>query len=519
MPKKQRPIVGVQLPVQANGKRSSTPFNKSVWIAAAKALDSNDASRFISKVEKEKDWRWGYMKYVEDSMRLASNPEDCVKMATAAWKFVYEQLEYFPEVGAQPISLAQAMDSPNKNAAFETGIIKGSGKLETKFSLPIEGKTLTGAAAAKQIDEWKVKGVIEADTAVALSSMCTDNSWVQALSNKVFVLLGGLSEMGPLQRLLSFGATVVALDYHAPPLQKRLLETAAKYAGTLVLPLKPGASQLEQSKWAEKAGCDLLLNFPEVAEWLVNLYPEREMIIGSYCYLDGELFIKIVSTMDAICTTVSKKRKTPTGLCYYATPTDCHLVTKEAVKASYNQSHSGLAMILSMLCKPGYDKKNIVNGMQFTNSLVSRQGPNYCLAKRLQTYRAIVTREAGQSVSLNVAPTTKTVSVMKNKMFAFTMQGFTSFNPMYPFETESTKSVMTALMIHDFTNPKSSANPSCALDHPLQLLEKTQVHGGMYRTGLLFDSMGTPAAIVAILQKYGWILIIILLIPVLLKLM
>jgi len=262
-----------------------------------------------------------------------------------------------------------------------------------------------------------------------------------------------------------------------------------------------------------------LYNFPEVADWLVGVYPEREMIIGSFCYLDGELFIKIVSTMDAICTTVAQRRKTPTGLCYYATPTDCHIVTPEAVAASSRQSHSPLASLLSMiLCKPGYNNKNITNGLQFTNSLVSRQGPNYCLAKRLQTYRAIVNRSKGHNVSLNVAPTTKTVSVMKNKMFAFTMQGFTSFSPMYPFETETTKSVMTALLIHDFTNPKSSANASTKVGHPLQLIQKTQVHGGMYRTGLLFDSMGTPAAIVAILQKYGLILLLVLLLPVLVKL-
>jgi len=515
MPKKgKRPVVGVQLPKQSNGKRSSTPFNKAVWMAAAKAVDSEAAKRFVASVEKEKNWRWGYMKYVEESMRLASKPEDCVKMATAAWKFVYDSLEYFSEEGATPISIAQAMENPNKLAAFETGEIKGGAKVETEWSLPVEGKVLKGTQAAAQISAWKAKGVIESDTAEALMGFCRDSSFISGLSNKIFVLLGGLSEMGPLQRLLSFGATVVALDYHAKPLQERLLKIASQYSGTLILPLKTGTSSLPQEKWAENAGCDLLTNFPEVADWLVGLHPNKEMIIGSFCYLDGELFIKIVSTMDAICQTVTARRKTPTGLCYYATPTDCHIVTPEAVSASTKQSHSALATILSVMCKPGYNNKNIVNGLQFTNSLVDRQGPNYCLAKRLQTYRAIVGRANGHNVSLNVAPTTKTVSVMKNAMFAFTMQGFSSFSPMYPFETETTKSVMTALMIYDFINPKSSANASTNVGHPLQLIQKTQVHGGMYRTGLLFNSMGTPAAIVAILQKYGWILVLILLLLV-----
>merc|ERR1719219_1889226 len=451
------------------------------------------------------------MGYIAESMRIGDKPEDVLNMAEAAWHYVYEKIEYYPEQGADPISLLSAMEKPNPNAAFESGIISGSGKLEKNFYLPYEGKNLSGSDAEARINTWGREGVIESDTAQALLPFCSDNSFIDQLNDKVFVLLGGLSEMGPLQRLLSWGATVVALDYHAKPLQERLLKIASEYGGTLVLPLKPGCAKLDQSKWADKAGCDLLKDFPEVADWLVKLLPGREMIIGSFCYLDGERFIKIVSTMDAICSTVIQKRSSPTSLCYYATPTDCHLVTPEAVEASKSQSHSGLAGVLSsVLCKPGYSSKNVVGDVPFTNSLVPRQGPNYALAKRLQTYRAVLSRAAGTTVSLNVAPTTKTVSVMKNKIFAFTMAGMLAFKPMYPFDTETTKSVMTALLIHDICNSESSANPSANLDHPLQLLQKTQVHGGMYRTGLLFDSMGTPAVLIAALQKYWWGLLLIL---------
>merc|ERR1719483_401304 len=84
---------------------------------------------------------------------------------------------------------------PNKNAAFETGTLGGSGKLEKEFFLPFEGKTLRGAAAAKQIKDWTAGGVIEADTAEALLPMCESSDFIKNLGNKVFVLLGGLSEM------------------------------------------------------------------------------------------------------------------------------------------------------------------------------------------------------------------------------------------------------------------------------------------------------------------------------------
>jgi len=229
------------------------------------------------------------------------------------------------------------------------------------------------------------------------------------------------------------------------------------------------------------------------------------MVIGSYCYLDGEMFIKIVSTMDAVCRTVAANRSSPTGYAYLATPTDCHLVTDDAVRAASRQSHGGLASLFSLLCKSGYNKRNMLNGMQFTNSVVSRQGPNYVLAKRMQTWRAMLAQSQNAPVSLNVAPTTTTVSVMKNAVFAFTMAGMPSFKPMEPFATETTKSVMTALLVHDMIK---GGKPR--MDHPLQLLQTQQVHGGMYRTGLLFDSMGIPAFLMAVLKKYWFVFVFIL---------
>ena len=47
-----------------------------------------------------------------------------------------------------------------------------------------------------------------------------------------------------------------------------------------------------------------------------------------------------------------------------------------------------------------------------------RQGPNYALAKRLQSWRAMVARADGQPVSINVAPATATASVVSNPQFA-----------------------------------------------------------------------------------------------------
>jgi hypothetical protein len=52
------------------------------------------------------------------------------------------------------------------------------------------------------------------------------------------------------------------------------------------------------------------------------------------------------------------------------------------------------------------------------DSLVPQQGPNYALAKRLHRWRAATARRAGTTVSMNVAPPTRTRSVVKNRALA-----------------------------------------------------------------------------------------------------
>ena len=60
------------------------------------------------------------------------------------------------------------------------------------------------------------------------------------------------------------------------------------------------------------------------------------------------------------------------------------------------------------------------NGTEFfvAPEFVNEQGPNYALAKRVQHWRAMLLRERGHTVSANVAPASKTVSVMKQKLLA-----------------------------------------------------------------------------------------------------
>lgn len=64
-----------------------------------------------------------------------------------------------------------------------------------------------------------------------------------------------------------------------------------------------------------------------------------------------------------------------------------------------------------------------------------------------------------QLVSINVAPSTATASVVSNPQFAAAFEGMGKFDPMEILREETSRAVMGALLIHDLRNPKAMANP------------------------------------------------------------
>jgi hypothetical protein len=108
------------------------------------------------------------------------------------------------------------------------------------------------------------------------------------------------------------------------------------------------------------------------------------------------------------------------------------------------------------------------------DSLVAQQGPNYALAKRLQRWRATVARQAGTTVSLNVAPPTRTRSVLKNRALAAAYAGAHRFGAEV-FEPATTRVLMAALLVHDLHN----AGPPHP--HPWQDEADAAAHGGLWR--------------------------------------
>ncbi len=86
---------------------------------------------------------------------------------------------------------------------------------------------------------------------------------------------------------------------------------------------------------------------PEIANWLCSLEPDKRMVVGSYVYLDGELFVKVSVACDAIIAKVLAKRKNA-AIAMLGTPTDVYVVPREAREAG-NICVCGAAMFV-MCC-------------------------------------------------------------------------------------------------------------------------------------------------------------------------
>ena len=154
------------------------------------------------------------------------------------------------------------------------------------------------------------------------------------------------------------------------------------------------------------------------------------LVLGNYVYADGGANVRLSAAVDALTVRLQAGRG-DTALAFLATPTDVFAVPAEAVAQSARayatrsraaklagqplRTLSG-GRLLRRAYLPGADPG-------INDSLVPQQGPNYALAKRVHRWRATLARDAGTTVSLNVAPPTRTRSVLKNRVLAAAYAG------------------------------------------------------------------------------------------------
>jgi hypothetical protein len=480
---------GVAFPVAADGRRSTSELGRAVVADALSQVDSGAARA----AERETNWRAGYLAPFRGLIEagLASR-QAAVSVASGGLESLHRRMRVIGPDGAEA-GLDTVVSAP-AGGGLATVTVAGTGTVERDLSVPYRGEHLRGAALAGRLDTWVTKGVIEPSCADAVRAVAAHPDWL-ALPGRTVVVLGAGAEIGPLPVLLSWGVRIIGVDLPRAGIWERVLTEARRGAGTLLVPV--GAARAGEADLAQRAGLDLTDDIPAVADWLCGF--DGPLVLGNYVYADGAANVLLSSAVDALTVRVAAARADVT-LAFLATPTDVFAVPADAVAqaARAYATRSPVAKLggwplraasggrlLRRAYPPGADPG-------ICDSLIPQQGPNYALAKRIQRWRATVARDSGACVSMNVAPPTRTRSVLKNRALAAAYAGAGRFG-VEVFEPATTKALMAALLVHDLY---TGGGPPQA--HPWQDEAHAAAHGGLWRTAYAPRSALTLAALM------GW---------------
>jgi hypothetical protein len=468
---------GVAFPLAADGRRSTTALGRAVVADALRPVEPAAAAG----AEQEPNWRSGYLIHFRRLVEagLASKAA-ALSIAGAGLDSLHARMRVTWPAAAET-GLAALLSAPAQ-ARVTTLTVPGTGQPEPVLSLPYRDEQLSGNALARQLDTWVNGGIIEPSCADAVREVAAHPEWLR-LPGQTVIALGAGAEVGPLAPLLGWGARVAAIDVPSPPVWQRVMGLARRSAGTLLVPVRQQAEAPhpdgDDQAMAGQAGLNLAQAVPDAAAWLAAL--DGPLVLGNYVYADGAANVAVCAAADALTVRLQAARP-ELALAFLATPTDVFAVPAAAVAQSEHAyaTRSRLAKLagpplrlasggrlLRRAYPPGADPG-------INDSLVSQQGPNYALAKRLQRWRATVARQGGATVSLNVAPPTRTRSVLKNRALAAAYASAHRFGAQV-FEPATTRVLMAALLVHDLHNA-APAHP-----HPWQDEAYAAAHGGLWR--------------------------------------
>jgi hypothetical protein len=488
---------GVAFPVSADGRRSTSALGQAVVADALQQVDPAGAR----SAEHQANWRSGYLAHFRRLIEagLASR-QAATSVARDGLASLHRRMCVVGDGGEEQAGLDALISAP-AGEPLTTVTVPGAGTAQTELSVPYQGERLAGDALLRRLEAWVSGGVIEPSCAEAIRMVAAHPDWL-ALPGRTVVALGAGAEVGPLPVLLGWGARVIGVDLPRPDIWTRVLEVARRSAGTLLVPVAarraaegdlagpagedlagmPGEdlAGMPGEDLAGRAGLNLIADVPAVADWLAAV--DGPLVLGNYVYADGGDNVRLASAVDALTLRLLAARG-DVALAFLATPTDVFAVPGDAVAQSaraYADRSAAAKLgawplhalsggrLLHPAYRPGADPG-------ICDSQVPQQGPNYVLAKRVQRWRATVARDGGAAVSMNVAPPTRTRSVLKNRVLAAAYAGAPRFG-VEVFEPATTKTLMAALLVHDL---HTGGGPAEA--HPWEDEAHAAAHGGLWR--------------------------------------
>lgn len=497
---------GLQFPVDPETHKTSTSQTGKDIVAEALSIVDHKTSQ---QTLQEKNWRKHYPRYFHALVKHGiQSSHNAITIAQQGLHKAHHSFVFYRKGEAH--LLKDLMQLPHDT--LHQVEIHGKSTAAPEWYIPYHGQKLQGQALLDQLQRWQDAGVIEASHADALRQVNAHPEWLD-LSDRTLVLFGAGSEAGPLTWLSKWKANIVAVDLPNAKVWERILKTIDAGNARLIAPSAQAVK--EDSSTAElknQLGANLLTQTPEIAHWLGQF--SQPLDLAAIAYLDGEKHVRVAMAMDSIMQAVSEQ-KPDTSLMFMCTPTDVYAVPKEVTEAAKDKlkQRSAIQKLLtkgvSTLSLQRFFQKNpqqlihSENGQDYgiADCLVLEQGPNYALAKRLQQWRAILARHHGQTVSINIAPSTTTHSVTKNPLLKAAFNGAQLFD-VEAFHPETTNAMMAALWIHDLRNPASVAHPETPLEHPLELIMSGANHGGLWRVAYLARTALPFAALYGFGQEY-----------------
>jgi hypothetical protein len=460
---------GLVFPADAEGRRSTSSVGRAV---VADALRSTDATG-ARAAEQATGWRTDYLVHFRRLVEAGlASPQAAVAVAEGGLASLHERMRVLDTDGAEH----RLEKWPEAGAGLEGTVVSGNGEQVRELVLPYRGERLRGDEIRRRVEAWIEAGIVEPTVAEAVDAVLANPDWLR-LEGHTVAVLGAGAEMGPLPSLMKWGSRVAAVDLGRAPIWQRVLTLARDGAGSLVVPTPAGT---DDDPLDQVAGVDLLSQVPAVEAWLRE--QPGTLVLGNYVYADGATNTRVSMAVDELSTRLQQARH-DVALAFLATPTDVFAVPADAVDQA-TRAYEGRSMRAKTMGRPlralsggRLLRRNYVAGSDpgINDSLVPQQGPNYALAKRLQRWRATVARSQGSTVSMNVAPPTRTRSVVKNRALAAAYAGAHRFG-VEVFEPSTSNVLMAALLVHDLHTGGGPRH-----DAPWQDEAYAAAHGGLWR--------------------------------------
>lgn len=497
---------GVDFPADASGHRSSLATGRAIFADSIREVDPSIAAT----IEHTGDWRKGYLTPVKQIViAAAQTPEAALTISRDGLASAHRRFVYAGPDGDRPIDDVTRAEPEHPLHSVH---VRGLAARELDLSLPYRGRRLFGDDLRRQIDEWVDRGIAEPSFAVALHAVLDNPEWLD-LRDVDIALLGAGAEMAPTRSLLRWGARVHAVDLPRPEIWQHLIAITRATAGTLRVPIAQkedgrlpfvtgGVVHPENDADVSRdAGTNLLTQVAEIRAWLAEI--EAPFTLGTYIYADGAIHARLSMAADSLATALLAQGKEIT-LAYLATPTDVFMVPEDVVEWSQRRwaqrGFTGLLqapMRMAGQFEPNYPEmyhRADGSGFGVCDSLIPQQGPNYLLAKRIQRWRALVAAADGVPVSLNLAPATRTKSVVRNRALAAAYAGANRFG-VEVFEPSTSTTLMAALLVHDLrTRSEGTSNP-------MDMFVQAANHGGLWRAAYAPRSVLGIAAVLGMLNS------------------